>query len=329
MTTPILLILLAALVLDWFVGDPPVIWQRVPHPVALFGRAVDYLDRRLNLPDINSNRAYRNGALSLVILVLSALIFALLLQQLLAAVGMFGWIIEVLIVAVLLAQKSLHDHVRSVAIGLRNEGLAGGREAIGRIVGRDPELLDEPGMCRAAIESLAENFSDGVVAPAFWYAVFGLPGIFVYKMINTADSMIAYRSQKYLNFGRVTAQVDDLANWLPARLSAAIIALAGFVAGGMDAAKRAVSVALRDAGLHRSPNAGWPEAAMAGATGIALGGPRQYSGETVQQAYINSSGQRDLTASDIDRALTHFRYACCVLWAIVMSVLILYNISIV
>ena len=184
------------------------------------------------------------------------------------------------------------------------------------IVGRDPEMLDQSGICRAAIESLAENFSDGVVAPAFWYAVFGLPGIIVYKMINTADSMIAYKNEKYLWFGRAAAHIDDLANWVPARISAVLIAVGGF-------SLHALKVAFHDSGLHRSPNAGWPEAAMAGASGLALGGPRVYAHETVQQAWLNGAGKRMLSVKDIEDTVYIFHRSCFALWAVFAVLLIL------
>lgn len=311
------LILLAALILDWFLGEPEVIWSRVPHPVVLFGNAVGFMDRTLNLATDEPSRQYRKGALAICLLLVIAYLSAEIMSWLLEFAGPLAVFFECAIVFVLLAQRSLYDHVKAVAEGLRQDGIAGGRQAVGLIVGRNPEFLDEKGICRASIETLAENFSDGVVAPAFWYAVFGLPGLFVYKMINTADSMIAYKSDKYLHFGRVAAQIDDLANWLPARISVVLIALGAMFAGGQKSAKNAILTALKDAGLHRSPNAGWPEAAMAGAMDIALGGPRKYAHESVAQAYINGSGKRDLSARDIEISLRFFKTACFVLWGFV------------
>ena len=205
----------------------------------------------------------------------------------------------------------------AVAIALRKGGITKAREVVSKIVGRDPKQLDESGVSRAAIESLAENFGDGVVAPAFWYLVFGLPGLLVYKMINTADSMIAHRNEKYLHFGRAAAKVDDLANWLPARLSALLIIVGGTLIFGLNAGIYALKTVLRDAGLHRSPNAGWPEAGMAGVCNIALGGPRKYQGKIVSQAFINATGKRDLAAVDIDSAMKVFSLACITMWAIV------------
>jgi len=312
-----LFILLAALVLDWFLGEPKALWTRFPHPVVLFGRAVTFADNRLNKSDDVDTRQYKSGAVAITLLVLLALLAAFVIQYGLAFGGVFGVLGEVLIVFVFLAQKSLADHVGAVATRLRKDGLEGGQSAVSLIVGRDPDLLDRSGTCRAAIESLAENFSDGVVAPALWYAVFGLPGLFVYKMINTADSMIGHRSQKYLHFGRAAAQIDDLANWLPARMSAFLIAAGAGLLNGPASARHALGVAFRDAGLHRSPNAGWPEAAMAGGVDIALGGPRVYANETVEQAWLNSSGRHALGATDVEAALQVFSRSCFVGWGLV------------
>ncbi len=309
-----LFILLIALVFDWYFGEPEALWSRLPHPIVLFGKAVSFADKKLNKSKDSDQEQYKKGAVAISLLILLALFVSFFIQGIMNFFGPLGIILEIFIVFVLLAQKSLADHVEAVADGLKEDELKGGQNAVGMIVGRDPSSLDKSGVSRAAIESLAENFSDGVVAPAFWYAVFGLPGIIVYKMINTADSMIAYRNEKYLWFGRVAAQIDDLANWLPARLSAVFIALGSGMLNGIAAFKNAMIVALRDSGLHRSPNAGWPEAAMAGGADFALGGPRIYADETVQQAYLNSSGKKDLEAKDIKHSIQVFALACFSLW---------------
>ncbi len=314
------LILLAALVLDWFVGEPKALWERVPHPVVLFGKLVEFADHKLNKSVDLDERRFKSGCVAISALILGALIAALVIQFILGLLGFPGAVLETLIVFVFIAQKSLADHVDAVSRALREEGVDGARKAVSQIVGRDPEYLDRSGVCRAAIESLAENFSDGVVAPAFWYAVFGLPGLFVYKMINTADSMIGHRSDKYLHFGRAAARIDDLANWLPARMSVFLIAMGSAFSNGVLRGKQSLGTAFRDAGLHRSPNAGWPEAAMAGGADIALGGPRIYQGETVEQAYLNSSGRHDLDASDIDVTLAIFARSCFLGWAVVALV---------
>lgn len=318
-----LVILFLALVLDWYVGDPDWLWGRIPHPVALFGRLISLGEEGLYHADASASRQYKSGAILISGLVIASLILGWLLAELLDGFGIIGMVIELLLVAVMIAQKSLVDHVGAVATGIRERGIEGGREAVGRIVGRDPETLDGSSGTRAAIESLAENFSDGVVAPAFWYAVFGLPGLFAYKMINTADSMIAYRNEKYLHFGRVTAQIDDLANWLPARISAFILAIGALFAEGRQACVRAVRAALDNARLHRSPNAGWPEAAMAGAIDVALGGPRIYADTEVSQSHINASGRHELGPADIECAMKVFTRACQSLWVAVLVLAIL------
>ncbi|MEZ5870799.1 MAG: adenosylcobinamide-phosphate synthase CbiB [Nitratireductor sp.] len=311
-------IVLTALVVDWVLGEPDWLWGRVPHPVVWFGRLIGWLDATLNLDTDSDELRYRKGAAAWLAMTTIALLSALALGWLFNMLSLLGMLAEMVVVFVLIAQKSLKDHVEAVASGLKQGGLSGGRKAVAKIVGRDPERLDRAGVSRAAIESLAENFSDGIVAPVFWYAVFGLPGIVVYKMINTADSMIAHKTARHLWFGRVSAIADDLANWIPARLSALLIAAGTFAVSGGGHAGHALKTALRDAGIHRSPNAGWPEAAMAGALGLALGGPRSYPGETVQESHINANGRLDAEARDISRALDIYRAACLAMWFAVL-----------
>ena len=236
------LALAIALFLDAWLGEPKWLWQRLPHPVVLMGNLIGYLDKTLNQ---GPNRRL-TGVLTLILLVTIGLILGWTLAQI-------GIIAEVAVTAILLAQRSLADHVKAVASGLE-QGLPQGRKAVSMIVGRDPESLDEAGVARAAVESAAENFSDGVVAPALWFALLGLPGIITYKLINTADSMIGYKSERHRDFGWATARFDDLVNWPAARLSALLIALA--------AAKPAILPNIPiEARKHSSPNAGWPEAA--------------------------------------------------------------------
>ncbi|MFA7414925.1 MAG: adenosylcobinamide-phosphate synthase CbiB [Rhizobium sp.] len=323
MNTEVLAILLLALILDRLVGDPPWLWSRLPHPVTIFGAAIAYLDRRLNDEGLADSVRRRNGIVAIsALLVLSALA-GVLLHGLFAALGVSGFFLEVVLVAVFLAQKSLSDHVAAVASGLRSGGLEGGRKAVSLIVGRDPQSLEEGGVCRAAIESLAENFADGVVAPAFWYAVAGLPGILAYKMLNTADSMIGHRNEKYVDFGWASARLDDLANWPAARLSSLLIAAGVYWREDWTRARRSLSVALRDSGLHRSPNSGWPEAAMAGGLDIRLAGPRIYAGLLVSEPMINGAGRTNATAVDVGEAIGVFHAACTAL-ALIPAVLLFF-----
>jgi adenosylcobinamide-phosphate synthase len=303
-------VLLIALIVDRIIGDPDWLWRRISHPVVLFGHAIGFADRKFNRPTDRAGKRRRNGNVAIAVLLIGAAIIGGVLASLFARLGLVGTVLEVIVVAVFLAQKSLADHVEAVARGLRNGGLAGGRMAVSMIVGRDPEALDESGVSRAAIESLAENFSDGIVAPALWYALFGLPGLLAYKMLNTADSMIGHLNERHRDFGRAAARLDDFANWPAARLSALLIAAGAGLSRGVPAMRRAAETALMDSGLHRSPNAGWPEAAMAGATGLALAGPRQYGGELVMEASLHAAGHRQAGSVDIVSALRVFLRAC-------------------
>ena len=275
-----------ALILDALLGEPAWLWRRVPHPAALAGRLITHLDEHLNRG--TGRRA--KGALALLCLCLAAGVPAWLLSN-----QVFGGVFEVLGAAILLAHRSLVDHVTAVGEALRLS-LAEGRQAVAQIVGRDPETLDQAGVARAAIESTAENFSDGVVAPAFWFLVAGLPGIAIYKAVNTADSMIGYRNERYEQFGWAAARFDDLLNWLPARLTGALI---GLVGGG----KPALAVMLADAGKHKSPSAGWPESAMAASLDIALAGPRIYGGALTDDPYMNAEARKQAGPGDIDDAV--------------------------
>jgi len=310
--------LFLALLLDWFIGDPKSLWKYLPHPVVLIGKGIDVLDQRLNLPSLSANEARERGIFALAILVMVSLIGGYALAEVLGSLGLPGWVAEIVLVSIFIAQKSLIDHVGEVGHALRTSGIEGGRQAVAQIVGRNPDHLDGPGIVRAAIESLAENFSDGVVAPVFWYVVLGLPGIIAYKVVNTADSMIGHRSERYLQFGRATALFDDWINWPAARISAALIAAASIASGGLSHGRNAMATAMRDAGSHRSPNAGWPEAAMAASLGIALGGPRTYDNEEVREPQLNAGWRGDLTARDIERALVIFGYSCSILWILIL-----------
>jgi len=228
-----------------------------------------------------------------------------------------GAIVEALVIGILLAQRGLYEHVAVVAFALEHGGLAAGREAVRHIVGRDPLRLSEHGVARAAIESLAENFSDGVVAPVFWYLLFGLPGLLAYKMANTLDSMIGHRTLRYRAFGWASARFDDVLNFLPARLSGTLLAIAAMFVGDGNAG-RAFATMLRDAKKHHSPNAGWPEAAMAGALGLALAGPRDYAEERVEDAWIGG-GTPMARPADIARALRLYAVACLLLAGVILS----------
>ncbi len=317
-----LLLLLAALALDAAIGDPAAIFRRLPHPVVLVGMLVARLEQRLNRQD-HSDRDRRLGGIATVLVVVVAAAGVGALVDLAAARSAWLAVGEVAVLTVLLAQRSLYDHVAAVATALDEDGLAGGRDAIRHIVGRDPQSLDEEGVGRAAIESLAENFSDGVVAPVFWFVLLGLPGICAYKAINTLDSMIGHRSPRYRAFGWAAARLDDVANFVPARLAGLLIAAAAAVVPGTSG-KDALVVMVRDARKHRSVNAGWPEGAMAGALDISLAGPRQYNGEQVEDAWIGD-GSEDARTADIRRALGLFIVACLVEAALIGAAVLIRN----
>ena len=303
------LILPVALVLDAVLGDPDRLWRRIPHPVVLMGRLIGWLDRRLNRGTDPGKRW--GGIAALAVLIAASGLSAATLHWLWAH-NPLGAAVEALAVSTLIAQRSLYDHVRRVYAAFADGGLPAARKAVSHVVGRDPDALDESGVCRAAIETTAENFSDGVVAPAFWYLVGGLPGIAIYKAVNTADSMIGHRTERHRAFGWASARLDDALNFIPARLSGVLTVLAAPLVGG--SLGDAWRVMLRDAHLHRSPNAGWPEAAMAGALGIAIAGPRVYATGPVYDLYVNDAGRKDLRPRDIVDALRLFAAACSVQW---------------
>lgn len=313
--------LLAGLLADALIGDPDALWRRVQHPVVGMGKLVDWLDKRLNRESDRAAARRFAGVIALGVLlaVAGSVGYAL---HLVAIALPFGFILEIAVIAVLLAQNSLARHVGDVARGLREDGLEGGRAAVARIVGRDPQSLDEAGVSRAAIESLAENFSDGVVAPVFWYVLLGLPGLFAYKALNTADSMIGHKTERHIDFGWASARLDDLANLPASRLSAGLILLGATCRSGFETARRGWHAVRTSASLHRSPNAGWPEAAMAGALGVALAGPRRYGETVVDDAWMNPEGRRDLNASDIEMAITVYRIACGVLWLLIVALML-------
>lgn len=311
-------ILFAALVIDAVFGEFGPLFRVIPHPVAVVGGLVGWLERRLN----RERRSARTRGVRGFVVVLLMLLLAAAAGWYLAGLARsipYGWAVELAAVTLLIAQRSLFDHVRAVARALDRDGLEAGRTAVALIVGRDPKALDEHGVARAAIESLAENFADGVVAPVFWYLLFGLPGLFVYKTVNTMDSMIGHRTDRYAAFGKTAAQLDDVLNFVPARVAAVIIVLASlFVPRGRPVA--ALRVMARDGGKHRSPNAGWPEAAMAGGLGVALAGPRTYDGKTENEPWLGQEYSARIGVGEIRRALYLFAVACLFNAAIVALV---------
>ena len=299
-----------ALALEAGVGYPDALFRRIGHPVVWLGTLIAALDTRLNNACDDFERRRRMGVVAIGIVVLAAALTGAVVTKLCGLV-IGDPVLLALLSSSLLAQRSLHEHVRAVADALA-VSLEDGRRAVAQIVGRDVSALDEAGVARAAIESLAENFSDGVVAPALFLAVFGLPGALVYKAVNTADSMIGHKSPRHLAFGWAAARLDDLLNLLPARFAAGLITLAAWLLPSASATD-AFRIAQRDAAHHASPNAGWPEAAMAGALGLCLGGPRAYGSVDVAGATLGD-GRREATIADIRRALALYWRASAGLW---------------
>lgn len=289
-----------ALALEAVLGWPEVATRRIGHPVIWIGRLISMLDHAWN----RGAEAMRlaAGALTVGAILAAAVLPAVLLEALLPG-GALGLLLTAVIAAPLFATRSLVDHVSAVAQPLGHGNIHEARRAVSMIVGRDPAALDGPGIARAALESLGENASDGIIAPLFWGALLGLPGLFGYKAINTMDSTIGYRTPRHAAFGRVAARLDDVANWVPARLTALAYAL---VSGRPLAV---LAVVRADAGHHRSPNAGWPEAALAAAVGCRLSGPRSYAGRVEDHPWVNGA------ASDPDPST--LRHGLTVTWRMV------------
>ena len=310
-----LLVAVAALIVERFVGYPSWLVAKIGHPVIWIGKLIAWFEKNWNKPEFSGQKRQTSGLFLLVSVIFLTLLVTVPLTVLLRFIP-FGWVLEALLATSLLSQKELGDRVRDVAVAL-GESIEAGREAIRHLVGRDHRSLSHTEVSKAAIETLSENSSDGIIAPAFWLVLAGLPGAAVYKAVNTCDSMVGYKNERYLDFGRASARFDDLVNLLPARLTGVLFCLAAGVVSPKRIA-RAWKTMLRDAPKHASPNAGWPEAAMAGALDISLGGPRSYGGQTTNLPYMGD-GERDVCASHISEAL---RLYALMLWGHIAFLLI-------
>ncbi len=294
-----------AMAVDAVLGWPAWLFARIGHPVTWIGRLIGALDRRLNREGDAPATRRLAGGVTLILVGGAAAGPAALIASLLPG-GLTGLILTALLAWPLIAVKSMHDHVQAVAAPLSAGDLAGARCAVAMIVGRDPAALDLGGVARAALESLAENTSDGIVAPLFWGAVLGLPGIAAYKAVNTLDSMIGHKTPRFAEFGWASARFDDLVNLIPARATGLLYsACSGHW-------RRSLACMVADAGKHRSPNAGWPEAALAGGLGIRLSGPRVYANRVAQEPWVNGASP-DPAAPDLQRGLALYRRAMLVL----------------
>lgn len=297
---------LGALALDAAIGWPGWLYRRIGHPVGLFACIIASFEQRWNRPELSAAARRLLGLLAMLLLLMLSVGSAMALERAIRMIaGDLAWLFIALAAWPALAQRSLLEHVDAVICPLANGDLVVARQAVGRIVGRDTAMLDEAGVSRATIESLAESLSDGVIAPLFWLLLCGLPGIWAYKAINTADSLIGHPEEPFRAYGWAAARIDDLANLAPARLSALLICLAGF--GGWR-------IVLRDHGRHASPNAGWPEAAMAGALAVRLGGPVVYDGMQADKPWL---GDRGLASVHTVRAArTVYLRACALAWCV-------------
>ncbi len=296
--------MLVGLAIDALFGWPDAIYRRIGHPVTWIGALISKLERQWNT-GARRRRLFTGLVTALLVIAIPA--GAMMLVQIFLKPDLPGIVLGGILAWPFIAAKSMHEHVEAVRAPLSDDDLEMAQSAVGIIVGRNPALLDEAGVARASIESLAENTGDGVVAPLFWGVIGGLPGIAAYKALNTLDSMIGHRTPRYEAFGKVSARLDDVANWVPARLTGLFFAL-----GALGRAPRAFRAVLRDAGKHRSPNAGWPEAAMAGALHVRLSGPRTYEGRVSDEPWINEAAP-DPTPKDIGRALSLFRRTVLIL----------------
>ena len=298
---------LAALALDAAIGWPDRLYARVGHPVGAFARFLNCAERLGNSPKRPEGVRRGLGVLTMVVLIaLTGGVAWWLERESHLLFGRWGWIASAVLAWPALAQRSLYIHVRPVAEALLRGDLLAARALVARVVGRDTGRLDQAGVSRAAIETLAESFCDGIVAPLFWLLLLGLPGVWMYKAINTADSIIGHKEPRWRAFGWAAARIDDVANWVPARMAGVLVCVAG---------ARGWRVMRRDARAHASPNAGWPEAAMAGALGVALAGPVAYDGVTQIKPWIGREG-RAASPKDIVTALQIYARACLLLWVI-------------
>src|SRR5688500_6246237 len=297
----------AALAVEACIGYPRALYTRIAHPVVWIGKLIEALEHRWNDPSRSESGRRALGVVTTTIVAGSAAAVGYAIQSS-AQQLQFGIFIVVLVATVGLAQRSLYTHVRDVLRPLARDDLPAAREAVSKIVGRDTTQLTSPGVAAAAIESLAESLNDGIVAPAFWLAIGGLPGLFANKALNTADSLIGHREPRWRAFGWAAARADDLANLIPARLAGLLVVLAG--GGGLR-------VMWNDAPRHASPNAGWTQAAMAGALGVELGGPASYEGVMHERPSFGTGRRPDST--DLARAMQTYLEACALLWALALA----------
>ncbi len=315
------IVLILALLLDGVIGDP----RWIPHPIRALGGIIRWLEAQLNHSSHSNFILMGLGAFTSICVIVIAGLAGWLISYI-ASVIPFGWLIEIIAITMMIAQRSMIDHTYKVVCALRTDGINGARFAVSKIVGRDTKELDKSGVSRAAIESVAESFTDGVVAPIFWYMIFGIPGLFIYKAISTLDSMVGYRTPKYKQFGAFSARIDDVVNWIPARIAGPMLVMAACFYRDASAIKAFVTL-FRDSSKHLSPNAGWTEAAMAGALGLRLLGPRIYNGKQKNELEWIGEGKTDADEKDIFRALYLYGIACFLIIIILVLIFVITQFS--
>ena len=318
-----LTILIIAILIDLIVGDPNWLWKWTGHPVAFFAKFIDACEN-LRVNSISPTADKVSGFIVIITLTLISIFVGFILINLLSE-SLIGILVCTIIASIFIAQKDLYVHVKQVYRALSKKNLSESRDCVAKIVGRDTTQLDESGVARAAIESTAENISDGIVAPVFWCILFGLPGLLAYKAINTADSIIGYKNEKYKNFGWATARLDDLVNYIPSRLSGLLISACAPIVHGRI--RSAISTMFKDASKHNSPNAGWPEASMAGILGIALAGPRIYPTHQEDGDWINAIGRKEVDSNDVKNALKILLAVCLLQLLIIGVFLMIYSLN--
>ncbi len=296
----IITVLLVAVIVDAIWGDDHLLWRKFRHPIVLFGQYINFLDIEFNRDEFTESSRTFNGAIVVIMSIIIIWFIALFIEGLLFG-NIIGNVILGLIISILLAGKSLFDHVKCIYDDFMRDDIDNAKKNLSKIVSRKVDDYDESAITRGTIESLSENLSDGYIAPLFWLLIAGLPGVFIYKFVNTADSMIAYKNDKYNNFGKLTAYVDDVLNFIPARLSSILITLASFVL--KENWQQAIICIKQDARKSPSPNSGWPESAMAGALDVSLGGDNFYDDKLIKAEWINEGGDEVISFDTITRAL--------------------------
>ena len=302
----IFLVIIIAVLVDAYAGDEHLLWRKVPHPIIYIGRYINFLDIEFNRKEFSDKSKFFNGFLVIFISVIGLYFLTRILEDLLLN-NTFGYIILGFLVSILLSGKSLFSHVKSIYDDLMRDDIQSAKSNLSKIVSRDVDKLDESSITRGSIESLSENFCDGYISPIFWFLVLGFPGVVIYKFISTADSMIGYKNEKYIKFGKCAAKIDDIMNFVPARISSLFIVLATYLL--KENWKSAIQITKIDAKKSSSPNSGWPESSMAGALDIALGGSNYYENKFVNSEWINASAAKEIDSDHIIRALWIYTFS--------------------